>query len=673
MRKYLAHLGLQHVGLLSLVVAIFTQAVVEPAHAVTPAEQLLPITTKGYLSIPDIEGMEAAFNETGLGQIVNDEEFKPFIEDLRKQLNDRLATTSGRLGISLDQLRSICAGEVCIAFAQPHEGIQKHAVIAIVDASGKEGEVAVLRASVDEGMKKRGGEKSQQVIAGIEVTKYDIPIKRGAKKRFQAFMFNHEGQLFAADHAGVVKQLIERLVSDKGNSLAEVKSFRVTIDRCLSEFGDNEPHIRWFVDPIGYAEVMRDAAAVNSKRKRSDMTAAMKAQGFDAVRGIGGLLSFANGKYDILDNTYVYAPALPKAGKDKYKLAARLLSKSIPDKLEVPSFIPKNVSSYVAAAWGIQESYEFIDTLVDEVAGEEGFFDDLVDSLKNDPNGPLIDIRKDLVEHLGEHVFAFTDAQLPVSPTSERMLLAIELTNADAMEASLKKALQTDPDARPMDFDDHIIWEIINEDSESVELEIEGAGEFGDIPSYDDEFADEAGALAALWSNAAISVVKGHLVIASHTDMVKEMIQNDGENSLAKEADYQAILAALKEVGDDNQNTFRLFSRADLELRTSYELIRQGRMPESEGFIGRLLNTVLAPKEKNAKRTQEVDGSKMPPFAKIQQHLGTIGLYGRPEEDGWYMSGVVAKRPQATTEMLNGQREAITTAKAEEEVAAGTQ
>jgi hypothetical protein len=37
------------------------------------------------------------------------------------------------------------------------------------------------------------------------------------------------------------------------------------------------------------------------------------------------------------------------------------------------------------------------------------------------------------------------------------------------------------------------------------------------------------------------------------------------------------------------------------------------------------------------------------------------------------MSGVVAKRPQATTEMLNGQREAITTAKAEEEVAAGTQ
>jgi hypothetical protein len=503
-------------------------------------------------------------------------------------------------------------------------------------------------------------------VAGIEVVEYDVPIKKGAKKRFKAYLFSHDNQLFAADHHEVVKQLIEALMGQAQHSLADVKSFREIIDRCQNDAAGIAPHVRWFVDPIGYAEVVRDAAAATRKRKRSDMTAAMKAQGFGAVRGVGGLLTFAAEQYEILQNAYIYAPALAKAGEEKYELAARMLAQSIPDPLAVPAFVPDNVSSFVAGAWDIQKSFEYIDTMVDEIAGEEGFFDDLIDSLKNDPNGPQIDIEEDLVAHLGNHVVAYTDAQMPVTPTSERMLLAIELTDAEAMKASIKKALQTDPDARPMKHNEHIIWEIINEDEESVELEIEGAGEFGDIPTYEDEFADEGGALEALWSNAAISVVKGHLIIASHTDMVIELIER-GTNApcLSDEADYKAIMTALAEVNDDDHNCIRLFSRADRELRTSYELIRQGKMPESEGLIGRLLNALLAPKEKNATREQEIDGSKMPAFAEIERHLGPLGIYCRPEEEGWYIAGVAVKRePQ----LLNGQRDGITTAEKEDAV-----
>lgn len=670
MRTYFAHLFY-----LSITVTGFAACglvfSVQEAQAVTPAEQLLPITTKGYLSVPDIEALESAFETIGLGKIINDPAVEPFIEDLQKQVSERLSTTSGRLGVKLEDLRSICAGEVCLALVQPDDAVQRHAVVVVTDITGKDEEVKTLKESVKQAMEKREATRFEEEVAGIKVVKYEVPVKKGAKKKFYAFMFTHDNQLFAADHADVVRQLIEGLLGEAEHSLADVKAFRVPIDRCQDEAVGIVPHVRWFIDPIGYAEVVRDAAAATRKRKRSDMTAAMKAQGYDAVRGVGGLVTFGTEKYEILQNAYVYAPALPKAGDEKYKLAARMLGQSIADPLPVPAFVPDNVSSFVAAAWDIKKSYEYLDTMVDEIAGEEGFFDDLIDSLKNDPNGPQIDIEKDLVAHLGTHVVAYTDAQLPVTPTSERMLLAIELTNSKAMEAAIKKALQTDPDARPMKHNDHIIWEIINEDEELVELEIEGAGEFGDIPTYEDEFADEGGALEALWSNAAISVVKDHLIIASHTDMVIELIER-GETTprLSDEPDYKAIMTALAEVGDDQQNCIRLFSRADRELRTSYELIRQGKMPESEGLIGRLLNTVLAPKEKNATREQEIDGSKMPAFAEIEQHLGPLGIYCRPEEDGWYWAGVAVQR---NAQLLNGQRDGITTAEKEDSAPATQQ
>ncbi len=550
----------------------------------------------------------------------------------------------------------------------------------IAETTGKDEEVAALEAKVAEAMTNRAATKSVANLGGIQVTKYEVPIKKLAKKTFFAYLFSHDDQLFATDHEDVAQQLIEKLVNDRGNTLSEVKSFHEPMVRCREEANqllrkdtaDTEavakPHVQWFVDPIGYAEVVRDAAAANKKRKRTDMTAAMKAQGFDAIRGAAGLITFGTEKYEIVQNAFVYAPPVAKDDEDKYKLAARVLAQSVADPLDVPNFVPDDISSFVAVAWDIKKSFDFVDTLVDEIAGEEGFFDDLIDSLKNDPNGPQIDIKKDLVAHLGQHVVAFTDAQLPVSPTSERMLLAIELTDAAAMDASIKKALETDPDARPMQHGDHMIWEIINEDSESVELAIEGAGEFGDIPSYEDDFGDDSNALQALWSNAAISVVKDYLVIASHTDLVIEMIERKpDETDLSGEADYTAIMDYLSEVGDDNKNCLRLFTRADREFRTSYELIRSGKMPESEGLMGRLLNATLAPKDKDITREQEIDGSKLPPFAQIQKHLGPLGIYCRPEAEGWYISGVAVENKGAKVgNAANRDRETITTAEKED-------
>ena len=53
------------------------------------------------------------------------------------------------------------------------------------------------------------------------------------------------------------------------------------------------------------------------------------------------------------------------------------------------------------------------------------------EGLKEDPNGPQIDLRADLIKHLGRRVSMLTDYQLPITTTSERLLFAIEATNPE--------------------------------------------------------------------------------------------------------------------------------------------------------------------------------------------------------------------------------------------------
>jgi hypothetical protein len=74
------------------------------ALAARPSEELLPNTTKAYISIPDLEKLSAAWNKTQLGQLVNDPEMKPFVEDLQRQLKAKFSQAGVRLSVTFDDL-----------------------------------------------------------------------------------------------------------------------------------------------------------------------------------------------------------------------------------------------------------------------------------------------------------------------------------------------------------------------------------------------------------------------------------------------------------------------------------------------------------------------------------------------------------------------------------------
>jgi hypothetical protein len=145
----------------------------------------------------------------------------------------------------------------------------------------------------------------------------------------------------------------------------------------------------------------------------------------------------------------------------------------------------------------------------------------------------------------------------------------------------------------------------------------------------------------------AITVFAGHLIVATHVDFVQDLIvyaqQQAAGEALAQRADYQRVRQALTRLGAGH-DSFRFFTRTDESYRATYELVRQGKLPESETMLARLLNALLGPVEEGTVRKQEIDGSKLPEFPLVQKYLGPAGLFVQSEENGWWIVGCLLRK-----------------------------
>ena len=88
---------------------------VRAAWSVQPAEALLPATTKGFISTHDVDEVRTKFNETQLGEMVNDPVMRPFVDDVKKQIGAKLERAGKKLGVKWEDLEGVYGGEVCLA------------------------------------------------------------------------------------------------------------------------------------------------------------------------------------------------------------------------------------------------------------------------------------------------------------------------------------------------------------------------------------------------------------------------------------------------------------------------------------------------------------------------------------------------------------------------------
>jgi hypothetical protein len=221
------------------------------------------------------------------------------------------------------------------------------------------------------------------------------------------------------------------------------------------------------------------------------------------------------------------------------------------------------------------------------------------------------------------------------------VILAIEVTDSPAVMAAVNKTMRSDRNAKRFNVGEHVIWEMTQEEEFAVE-EIKIEGDLGGLGEKLEPQVEEK----KFRPNAAVTVAHGHFIIGTHVDYVVDILKDvEQGNRMTEAADFVRVDEALKELGS-NLDSFRGFTRTDQAYRVTYEMIRQGKMPEAETLLAKLLNGLLAPDDEDSLRPQQIDGSKLPEFERVQPYLGPTGFYIQTDENGWFIHGCALKKIQ---------------------------
>lgn len=622
----------------ALLLALFFQSALALGE-IPPTETLLPPTTKGYVSVPNVEALIAAFNKTQLGELIHDPIMEPFVEDLKGQLQAKFKQSGLRLGLQLEDLKGVYGGEIALAAIQPDGNKKAAAMIMIVDITGKQKEAITLVNQISATLETRGAKRSTMKVGGVDATLLALPKKATETIQRNAIYVLSGDMLLIGDHAPTMESILARAKGgESAETLVKQDAYQAIMARCTKAAGAVTSHAKWFVEPFGYVDVIR-AANGGKRRRGKDLAAILTRQGFAAVKGIGGLVSMANGEADIVHNTFVYAPK-PTEG-DRLQLAARMLDFPNSPALAPADWIPQSVGSFMTLNWKVQDAFAYSKSLVDEMFDE--VYETTLDGLRDDPDGPRVDIRKDLVEHLGDRITLLTDNSLPIDIKSERLLFAIEVKSPEAVKKTIDKMMQVDPNAQEVTLDTgEKIWKIVNENpafAEAVpDIMLDDGGELG--LSGDEEEQDQDGPKLP---NSAIGVINGHLLVASHVEFIAEVAKNfKAKESLNSAADYQAVSEFLSRMSA-GEHSLRAFSRTATTYQGTYELIRQGKMPQGETLLATALNKLFGEDEDGIERKQQIDGSKLPEFSKVAKYFGTAGFAMTTQEDGWLISGCLLR------------------------------
>jgi hypothetical protein len=649
------------------------------AWAVQPADQLLPDTTKGFLSIPDLAKLESDFRSTQLGQLTNDELMRPFVEDLKRQIREGGSRRLERLGVTFDDFRGVVGGEIALAMIQPAENAA--GVVAIVDVTGHEREARALLDRVAENLTKQGGRRLR-AATDTSVGLFELPRREGERQGRQSASFLTGSLLCIGDNVRVVEAVLRATTVEPKNNLASLVAYRESMAGASKAAGQEAkpPHIRWFIEPFGYAECIRLLDPPKEK-PNPDVLKVLRRQGFTAVQGLGGHVTFAD-RYEISHRTKIYAP--PVAQKqpttdDKYMLGARMLDFPNSENLEAEPWVPRDVATYNTWNWNIPKAFAASKTLVDEWIDSpgEGVFQTVLDDMRDSREGPRVDLEKDLVGNLGNRISLITDYQMPIGPRSERWLAGVKCTDAKAVAVALEKSLKTDPVVRRRELQGFTVWEITEQQqtqTSALIIEVPGGGvHHADLDASEyEQVAFQPGKSRfnrkskrlqkqqqqhRVIQNLALTVAHDHLFVASHMELLERVLKQAGiarsaggaaSDPLAAAPDYRRVVEVTHSLGSQ-AIAARLFSRTDEALRTNYELFRKNEMPKSQSIMGKLLNEVLGDNKPGAVRRARLDGSKLPPYESVRRFLGPAGTFVVTQDDGWLVTGFMLNKEQAAT------------------------
>ena len=180
-------------------------------------------------------------------------------------------------------------------------------------------------------------------------------------------------------------------------------------------------------------------------------------EGFTAIQGIGGYISFGQKDYDIFHHTAIFAPG-------PYQKSMRMLKTLPGDNFAPPDWVPADATRFTTAYLDLANAFNnfgsFFDAYYGE--GEAGTFDDIIKGLRDDPNGPQVDVAKEIIGRLGRRVTLVIDNAKPIGLYSVRSLVAVDTKDEKGVADAIRRLMENDDTVKRREVSVGVVlWEML--------------------------------------------------------------------------------------------------------------------------------------------------------------------------------------------------------------------
>ncbi len=608
----------------------------------------LPPEVQGWVSIPRLEPMIQSWEQTQFGRLLASEPFQKVIEAWRRQQGGQSGGVAG-LGVSWEELRRIVGGEVALAVVHP--GGRDPAPVLLVDFRGHSNQASDLIRRFDARLRGQGARRRVHEERSPPLVQY----QRHGKTVL--VYFYHDEVLCLTKNLAVAQVVRQCMQDPQRSNLASDPVFQATVAGLFKQRRtDRAIHLRWFVRPMGLAQAQR---ALDQGKLLGggdvDWFQALSRTGFDQIRAAAGALTLAGTQYDIVHRIKIYAPR-------PWKGAVNVLALYNHDHVLAPPppWFAGKLASITRLRLDIQKAFENFGPLFDEVVGEgaAGTWEDTLDALAHNEQGPKVDIRREIVPHLAHDCLLVSAANKAEDHDRPRRVILVAIKDSPESRRSVASAIHRymKPERTAKLRTDLVpgvsIWERMPEDPEDEGPEVDFGPIQVDLGEDDRNVTLPAPAVKPSESEG-ICVHNGYVYYATHLSLLVELLKNQKASQNAGTPAQlpgfvQLHQAARAEAARQEWKSLCFFRFEDSaeQYRNTYQLARENKLAKSQNIVIRFL--IGLGRVVDEEGNQLIDGKLLPPFEQVASQLTPGGLLVHADPDGWSVVSFIL-HPQAMT------------------------
>jgi hypothetical protein len=616
--------------------AIADGAIADGATALGAIE-LLPASTAGVVRIPKLPDFCDAWSKTQIGKLLDTPEMQPFLEEQRARASSYFETIDAKIGLKPRDLYEIASGEVILAWLSFGDDKRRpYSLCVVADIRGMKAKADATAAKIDDDLK-AGGATRRDVKYGDETIRvYRTKPKPGQLKIEEIALTWNADRFIAADRDLVVQGLLDVVAGKKSpRSFSERESYQKVMNdstAAIKTAGEPDATVcwEWYAEPFAMGRILREVFEYD-RRDDLDVLQLLERQGFGVIEALGGTGVVAGKRFDVLHRGVVLASG-------KLTKAARMLQTLGVQREAIPGWPTSDCGAFYRLNWDLEPSFWAAESLVNDALGED-LFRPMIEGIRDDPEGPQIDLAKDFLPNLDKQLLLVRDNTLPAGVESDRMLVALRIKNSDAVADVVRKAMEVEPDAVQLDIPEFDVWRVEHGEGDGdIDAELAALG-------FEEELESEDS--SPLLNHWAIAVVKGHkpggpdyLMFSSHSDLLIKLGRRvrsgaDGDAMASTDA-TKRVVAAMDQL-KATEVAFDGILHPSLTLRARYELLRRGELQESDSLITNLLRRMV--QEGDEGKPDPIQAGKLPDFEQIKKYLNSGGTFWTKTDSGWTMTG----------------------------------